>query len=998
MMKKILYPAFLFYVCCFRMSAQTEPTLHAAVSQAEMNHWVDSVFDTMSEDERIGQLFMVIAYPKSDAKHLQMLEGYIRRAKIGGVLFQKGDPLTQADVTNRLQKAARIPLFVALDGEWGLSMRLSETTRFPKNMMLGAIEDLRLIEEYAGEVGRQCNEMGIHINFAPVLDVNSNVNNPVIGLRSFGEKTEDVAARGLAYARGLESAGVLSVAKHFPGHGDTSEDSHHTLPSVLRPAEALDSIELLPFRRYIEAGFAGIMTSHLYVPALDSTENLATSMSGRVVTDLLQQKMGFRGLCITDAMEMKGAVTGRAESRPVQALLAGNDIVLAPGVPEKELEAVGKAIQDRILTRETIHAKCRKILQYKYIAGLNRYRPVELKGLYGRLNTSRATWLAARLNAEAITVLKNDGGLLPLKQLDKRKMAVLSVGNAPGDVFPEMLNAYAPLPFYRITKETKEAEIRKIAGELEAYDALVCGIYPGRGMPQAIRQLAEKKQTVYVFFTLPYVCAEYRALLNKAGGVVMAYENTRDAQNYAAQAVFGGIPARGKLAVTVPGLFSAGDGIATPKTRLGYHRPEEVGLDAARLDSIDLTVGEGLAERAYPGCQVLVARNGMIVYHKSFGYFDYEQTQQVTPASVYDLASVSKATGTLLAVMQLYDRKLCTLDAPVSLYLPALQNSDKSDLRVEELLYHQSGLPSIIGFYMNAIDGNSFTGKLFSRTKTPVYPVRYESQTYARTDFKFLPDVVSESRKEGFSTEVAADFFLTDSFPVMIMNDIRDAKLKPRGQYAYSCVNFILLKMMVERQARQPMDRFLDMHFFRRLGAATATYNPLKKMDISQIVPTEDDRFLRHQLLRGYVHDEAAAFQGGVSGNAGLFSSANDLAKILQLYLNAGTYGGERYLSEATCRLFTEIKSPTSRRGLGFDKPEADTLKVSPCSRLAPLSAYGHNGFTGTCFWVDPDSHLIYIFLSNRIYPSRVNGKLSSLKIRERIQDILYRAIIDIKL
>ncbi|MDR2042585.1 MAG: serine hydrolase, partial [Tannerella sp.] len=664
MKKKIIYTVLLFYACCFRLPAQKEPALYAGINRAEMNHWVDSLLGTMSEEERIGQLFMVIAYPKSDAKQMQQLEGTIGRAKIGGILFQKGDPLTQAGVTNRLQRASRIPLFIALDGEWGLSMRLSETTRFPKNMMLGAIEDLGLIEEYAREVGRQCREMGIHINFAPVLDVNSNADNPVIGLRSFGERTQEVAQRGMAYAGGLESVGVLSVAKHFPGHGDTSEDSHHTLPAVFRPAGGLDSIELLPFKRYIDAGFSGIMTSHLYVPALDSTENLATSMSGRVVTELLQQKMGFRGLCFTDAMEMKGAVSSRAGSRSVQALMAGNDIVLAPDAPEKELEAVGKAIQEGLLTRESIHAKCRKVLQYKYIVGLNRYCPIELKGLYGRLNTSRASWLAAKLNAEAITVLKNDGGFLPLRQLDKRKMAVLSIGDAPGNGFPDMLNNYKPLPSYRITKETKEAEIRKIAGAVESCDVLVCALYPGRTrMPQAIRQAVEKKQTVYVFFTLPYHCMEYRALLNGAKGVVMAYENTRGAQDYAAQAVFGGIPARGKLPVTVPGLFPAGHGMATRKTRLGYHLPEEVGLDAARLDSIDLIVGEGLEQQAYPGCQLLVAKDGMIVYHKSFGYVDAQQKQRVTPASVYDLASISKAAGTLPAVMKAYDSKLCTLDA-----------------------------------------------------------------------------------------------------------------------------------------------------------------------------------------------------------------------------------------------------------------------------------------------------------------------------------------------
>ncbi|MDR3268972.1 MAG: serine hydrolase [Tannerella sp.] len=970
-----------------------EPALHANAVQAEMNRWVDSVFNSMSEDERIGQLFMVVADPKSDVKNMQTLHEYITKVKIGGVLFQKGDPLTQADVTNRLQKDSRIPLFIALDGEWGLSMRLSETTRFPKNMMLGAIGDNRLIEEYAEEVGRQCKEMGIHINFAPAIDVNSNPDNPVIGLRSFGENPDVVAEKGIAYARGLESAGILSVAKHFPGHGDTSEDSHRTLPVVRRSAAGLDSMELLPFQKYIAGGFAGIMVTHLYVPAIDSTENRATSMSKIVVTDVLKKKMGFQGLCFTDALAMKGATPGNSESQSVQALLAGNDVILAPNALMKELEAVKKAVKDNLLEQEEMHRRCRKILQYKYIAGLNRYRPVELKGLSGRLNSSHAAWLVAKLNAEAITVLKNDDGFLPLRQLDKKKIASLSIGSASGYEFQEMLNNYEPMPSYRITRQTKDVEIQKIVKELESYDVLICGIYSPTNEPPAIREWAQKKKIIYVFFTSPYICMDYQAQISRAKAVVMAYEGTSHAQTYAAQVIFGGIPAKGKLSVTVPDLFQAGAGFATEKTRLGYHQPEEVGLDAAGLDTIDRIVKEGLEQNAYPGCQVLVAKEGMIIYHKSFGYYDYQRKKRVTENSVYDLASVSKASGTLLAVMKAYDDKLLTLDAPVSLYIPALQGSDKGDLRVEELLYHQTGLPATIGFYLDAIDKDSYKGNLYSRKKTPAHTVRYEARTYVRTDFKFRPELVSNSRKKGFTTEVADGFYLHDSFKDTIMQDIRNAGLGSRGKYLYSCVNFILLKMIVENQTRQPMDRLLQTSFFDRLGGETLTYNPLKKMEASQIVPTEDDRFLRRQLLQGYVHDEAAAFQGGVSGNAGLFSSANDLAKVLQLYLNDGTYGGERYLSEATCRLFTESKSPTCRRGLGFDKPEADTLKTSPCGELTPLSVYGHTGFTGACFWVDPDSRLIYIFLSNRVNPTRANNKLSSLHIRGRIQDVIYQSI-----
>ena len=984
----------LFAVLSFSMAAQTEPTLYVGANRSEMNRWVDSMFHAMTPDERVGQLFMVIAYPRTDATNMKTLQDYIYNIKIGGVLFQKGDPLTQAEVTNRLQQMSRVPLFVALDGEWGLSMRLSETTRFPKNMMLGAIEDLQLTEEYAGEVARQCREMGIHINFAPVVDVNSNVANPVIGLRAFGENPEAVAESGIAYARGLERGGVISVAKHFPGHGDTSEDSHLTLPVVYRTATQLDSVELVPFQRYVNAGFAGVMTSHLYVPALDSTEHRATSMSASVITDLLQRKMGFRGLCFTDAMAMKGATAGSSESPSVQAMLAGNDIVLSPNAPEKELEAVKTAIKDGVLTWDDIHAKCRKILQYKYVVGLNRYRPVELNGLYKRLNTSHAAWLNAKLNAEAMTLLKNEDAFLPLKQLDRKKIAVLSIGDVPGETFPEMLNLYTPLPSFLITRQSKEADIQKTAKELDAYDVLVCGIYPGQTViPQAIERVAKRKQTVCVFFTLPYLCMEYKELIEKSDGVVMAYEGTREAQTCAAQIIFGGIPAKGKLSVTVPGLFPAGSGQATEKTRLGYHLPEEVGAEAALLDSIDRIAEEGLEQQAYPGCQILVAKNGMIIYHKAFGYLDGQKKERVTLHSVYDLASLSKATGTLLAVMKAYDRKLYTLDTPVSLYLPALRGSDKEDLRVEELLYHQSGLPSVINFYLSAIDKKSFTGNLFSRSKTSTHPVRYGTNTYARKDFKFLSEVVSNVPKKGFGIGVTEDFYLCDAFKDTVLNCIREAKLGVRGKYVYGCPNFILLKMMVERQTRQPMDRYLQTVFFDRLGCGYTAYHPLKKMDVSQIAPTEDDQFLRHRLLRGYVHDEAAAFQGGVSGNAGLFANANDLAKISQLYLNAGRYGGERYLSEATCRLFTESKSATCHRGLGFDKPETDTSKTSPCGKQTPPSVYGHTGFTGTCFWIDPDNQLIYIFLSNRVHPTRVNGKLFSLDIRRRIQDVIYRAI-----
>ncbi|RHJ90296.1 glycoside hydrolase family 3 N-terminal domain-containing protein [Parabacteroides bouchesdurhonensis] len=992
-MKKIYF----WVLCCFCVCsgwAQTEPALMANVDKEKMNHWVDSVFDAMSYDERIGQLFMVIAEPKSDMRNMQKLMRYVNEIKVGGVLFHKGNPVTQAEVTNRLQKASRVPLFISLDGEWGLSMRLSNTTRFPKNMMLGAIEDNTLIEEYGKEVARQCREMGIHINFAPDLDVNSNVDNPVIGLRSFGENPDMVADKGIAYARGLESKGVLSVSKHFPGHGDTSDDSHKTLPSVFHSMARLDSVELLPFKRYIYDGFSGVMTGHLYIPAIDKTPNRPASLSHAVVTDLLKEKIGFQGLCFTDALAMKGATTKKTDNPSVMALLAGNDVLLAPAAPINDFTAVKEAINEGILSLEEIEAKCIKILQYKYIVGLNQYRPIDTQDLMKRLNSPHAAWLAAKLNSEAITVLKNTSDILPLKQLGKKKIAALAIGDDAGNEFQTMLNRYDSIASFSIGRNASAAAIQKVYNQLNNYDIIICSVHTVR-IPESLplRQLSAKKELVYAFFTLPYFCKDYKNSIQKAKALVMGYENTPLAQEYAAQVIFGGIGAKGKLPVSIPGLYYSGTGVFTEKTRLGYHEPEEVGANAVRLDVIESIVSEGLEEKAFPGCQVLVAKDGMIIYDKSFGYYDFDKSRIVTETSVYDLASASKASGTLLAVMKAYDEKKFTLNNKIADFVPALKGSNKQDLSIKELLYHQSGLISSINFYLKAIDKDSYTGSLYSNAKNAVHPIRFDAKTYVRNDFSYLPDLVSDKKKPGFTTEVARNFYVSDSFKDSIMQSIVDSRLGKRGKYVYSCINFILLKMMVENLMDKPMDRLLHDDFYAGLGAWHVTYTPLKIMDTLQIVPTEDDRFVRRQLLRGYVHDEAAAFQGGVSGNAGLFSNANDLAKVLQLFLNQGVYGGEQYLSMETCRLFTQSKSPTSRRGLGFDKPAIGSPQSSPCAPQAPASVYGHTGFTGTCFWVDPENQLIYIFLSNRVNPSRANNKLGSLNIRPRIQEAIYKAI-----
>ncbi|MDR3250248.1 MAG: serine hydrolase [Tannerella sp.] len=976
------------------MYAQTQPNLYSSVDEEKMYHWVDSVFDRLSNEERIGQLFMVIASPVMETKNLNRLTNLVENGKIGGVLFQRGVPEAQVNVTNRLQKAARVPLLVALDGEWGLSMRLSNTTRFPKNMMLGAISDLSLIEQYGEEVGRQCKEMGIHINFAPDMDVNCNSANPVIGIRSFGEKPDNVTRKAIAYARGIEKAGIVSVAKHFPGHGDTQSDSHKALPTINHPIERLLDVELYPFNRYIKSGFSGVMVGHLDVPAL-GTKGRPSSFSREVVTELLRDKMGFRGLCFTDGLAMKGAVVGKNESIAVMALKAGNDVVLGPENPEMEIEAVKKAVASKALQMTEIDRHCRRILCYKYIAGLNKFSPIPTANLNARLNTPYADRLNAKLNAEAIAIVKNKSELIPLKQLDKKRIAAVSFDGDVNNEFHLVLKRYDKVDCYNITRNTDEKEKKRIYDRLYNYDLIISSIHSERTQEsRELAGLASKKEMILVFFTVPYKCAEFATTVSNAGSIVVAYEPTIYAESFAAQAIFGGISAKGSLSVSISAMYPAGTGIKTEKTRLGFHKPEEVGFDPVKLREIDVIVREGLEKEAYPGCRVIVAKDGMIIYNKSFGYYDYTKKKEVTENTVYDLASVTKATGTLLAMMKSYDEGNYTLTNKISDFVPELKGTDKQGIIIRDMLFHQSGLPAVIPFYEQAINRKSFAGVLYSSRKDNNHSVRVDANRYANANFKYYTDLVSSKRKQGFNVEAGRNFFLSDDFAGdSIIAGIKRAKMTASGKYTYSCINFILLKMMIEKQAGMPIDKLLDEYFFSRIGASSMTYNPLRKMDTLLIAPTENDLFLKRNVIRGYVHDEAAAFQGGVSGNAGLFSTAGDLAKIAQLYLNDGTYGGERYISTKTSKLFTGSKSPASRRGLGFDKPDIKSTSKSPCGILAPQVVYGHTGYTGTCFWIDPSNNMIFIFLSNRTYPTRTNSKLSALDIRTRIQDVLYEAL-----
>lgn len=984
---KVLLVAFAIFSISLKSFSQIRPNIYKNIDIQQMNSWVDSVYNSMSTDQRIGQLFMMIVNGTNDANNKNSINSLVQNSHIGGLLLSKTTVANHIELTNYAQEKATIPLMVCLDGEWGLGMRIQNTTPWPKNMMLGAITNDTLLYLYGREVAHQCKEMGIHVNFAPDIDVNTNSQNPVIGSRSFGEDPERVAKLGIAYSLGLESRKVLSVAKHFPGHGDTSTDSHKTLPLVPHNMQRLDSIELYPFKHYIRAGLGGMMVGHLNIPAIDNSGQ-PSSLSYNVVTDLLQKKLGFTGLIFTDGMAMRGV--SQESQHSVRALLAGNDVVLSPINITRQINETKEAFQKGELTEKMLSDKVKKILTYKYMLNIRTKEQtlVNANNIESRINTPYAEWLNIQLNANAITLLKNENNILPLKQLDQRKIAAVSVGGRANNSFQKQLKEYGDITIFNVANTT---ELRNLKSKLSNYNTVIIGIHDRKLTDDSvIKEIAQNKDLILSFFVYPYELKKFKSSINVAKSVVLGYEDTTLANEMTAQCVFGGRAFRGKLPVTIIDLFSLDTGIITEKTRLAYGVPEEVKMKSSTLAILDSIVEVGIKDHAFPGAQLLVAKDGVIVYDKAFGNTTYTSGEKIKNSDIYDLASMSKTTGTLPAIMLLHSEGKIRLNDQLSKYINALKGTDKKGISIHQALLHETGLPASLQYYKSAIDFNSIEGSLFGK-KTAKYKNLVEKNTYSQ-DFKFKPSLVSTTPKEDF-VPLADGLFVNKFYNDTIINLIANAPLRKNTNYLYSCLNFMLLKEVVENATNEKLDNYLDKNIFSKLGATTTTYNPLNKFDKNRIVPTEQDNFLRKQQVRGYVHDEGAAFEGGVAGNAGLFSSASDLAKLYQTFLNKGNYGGEQYWSEETSNLFTKTKSRKSRRGLGFDKPEPSATKSSPTSPSTPLSTYGHTGFTGTSYWIDPDNNLIYILLTNRVYPSRYPNTLYQTKTRDLLQEQIYKSI-----
>lgn len=981
----------IYVLLCFWMSmtwvcAQTPQILSRGKADSqECKEWVESRLAKMTLKEKIGQLFIHTVPLHDTEANRKNIRNAIKEYKIGGILFSDGKVVNQVTLTNYAQELADIPLMITFDGEWGLNMRLKEIPAFSRNRVMGCIQDNELLYEYGKEVARQFREIGVHVNFAPVADVDNNPLNPVINTRSFGGDVRNVTGKVIAYSRGLEDGGVLSVSKHFPGHGDTNVDSHKALPVLKFTRERLDSIEMYPFRKAIEAGLGGIMVGHLEIPALSKKPS---SLSLEIL-DILQEEFGFKGIAFTDALEMKGVSNNLNVC--AQALMAGNDMLLPPRNLKREMDGVLAAVKAGKLTEEYLTEKCRKVLTFKYALGLHEPPFIQLSGIEKRLNRPSTQDLRDRLEKAAVTVVGNEGGVLPM-DVDLKNTAILNIGkSSEGKIFHQQLNKYMTVD--RILAHPDS--ITTLSKRLAKYDRVIVAIHTEKyaAYQGMLATLASKLPLSYVYFTPLKNIYRKGVAWKKAASVILGHVGSATVQQFVAEVMMGREKATGRISVEVKDYRLPGEGVDLESTK--KYRPEDYGMDASVLSKVDEIALEGIKAKAYPGCQVLIMKDGLPVYDKCFGTFTYEDSKKVEPEHLYDIASLTKTTGTLLAVMKLYDEGKFGLTDPISKYVPAMKGSRKGRITIEDLLYHQSGLPGSHPFYREAINDSSYTGGFFKGRIDANHHLRVDRRLYVVDDFKYKDEYLSSASSEDYPLQVAENLFVSPSFPEKILEMIASDKVPLRDRrYRYSCLNFVLLKEMVEQISGMPMDEYLEKEFYAPMGMKSTLYNPLRRFQPEQIVPTIQKDYLRgRKELRGYVHDEIAAFMGGVSGNAGLFSNARDVAKVYQMLADGGQYGGKRYLSLETCQLFMNKKSRISRRTLGFDKPEPTPGK-GPCADEAPKEVVGHTGFTGTCAWADPKNGLVFVFISNRIYPRPFDHKgLMTLKIRPRIQQLMYQAL-----
>ncbi|MFN8438167.1 MAG: glycoside hydrolase family 3 N-terminal domain-containing protein [Cytophagales bacterium] len=966
---------FIFIIFSFVIlfHVQAEDTVRRPRNK-KAERWADSVYNCMNDYERIGQLFMVDVYANSDTAKQRVIDSLIAKYHIGGLIFMQGGPRRQAYLTNKYQQLSEIPLLIGMDAEWGLQMRLDSVLGFPKAMTLAALQNYKSIYEVGQEIAKQCKRLGVHINFAPVVDVNTNPANPVIGSRAFGDDKEQVFLRSQQYMRGLQSMGVLACAKHFPGHGNTSVDSHLGLPTINASKKQLEAEELYPFKKLIDDTLAATMVGHLNIPALD--ENNCATVSEKIVEKYLKNKLNFKGLIFTDALNMK-AVEGKYAPGELElkAFAAGNDVLLFSQNIEKAFDKFADALKTKELDRDRLEESVKKILFQKYVLGLYKKPKIDTSNLIRDLNSRKAKALSEKLFRQSATLLKNADSLLPVKDIQNIKNACVLIGLE--DVNNEIKNSfelYARTDFFKLSSKASISEIVVLQKKLESYDLVT--VYLGKLNNQIsanygvstetgmfVRQLNERKKMILAVLGNVYAANKFEYLKT----IILSYEDQVVTRKLVPQMIFGGFCPQGKLPVDLHANLKRGTSAPSFQiSRLSYvQQPEVKNMNSVRLAYIDSLVYKSISNKYMPGCQVLVIKDSAVVYNKSFGFHRYSTYTPVTDTSIYDIASLTKVSATLQATMQLYDQHKIDLTRPLVSYLNETSCTNKSNLYLTDILAHQAGLQAFLMHWSKTKTNEETSKYYYSKTKDSVHTIAVADSMFARFD-------------------------LPDSMWTWTLKSNLLHKTDSCYHYKYSDIGFYIFQKINERMMQKSMLQFTDT-FYNSLGMNRTGYLPLRKFGKNAIVPSAVDRVFRNRELWGYVNDEGAAMYGGVAGHAGIFSTANDLAKLFQMNLQGGYYGYKKYFNSDVIEYFRQRHFTHNRRGLGWDKPEWNS--GGPTSNLASQKTFGHTGFTGTCAWVDPKYNLIYIFLSNRTYPDPENKGLIVHNIRTRIHDVIYESI-----
>ena len=959
----------IFLVLFGTLCSAQQPDPLLSVNPKLQEKWVDSVYHSMSLDQKIGQLFTPMVFSKKDDKHFDDIKSLIEKYHIGGIIFSLGAPVKQTQWLNEFQSMSKVPLLISMDAEWGVAMRLDSVIAFPWSMTLGAIKENSIIRKIGKRMGEQEKILGVNMSYAPVLDINTNAQNPIIGNRSFGEDPLRVAEKGVALMLGHHDAGILTSGKHFPGHGDTAKDSHKTLPTVSFDRSRLEKIEIYPFKKAIEQGLSSVMTAHLNVPALTDTGDPA-SLSHSVVTQLLKQNIGFNGLAITDALNMKGAEPNDPNSNmDLLALMAGNDILLISKDIPLGIEKIKIAYQKFNKVKIRVEESVKKILKAKYKVGLTHKNMVDTKNIYTRLNTKKDTLLIEEAYAKCITLLKNDNQLLPLDP--RTTYAHIKLGDDQSDAFETKLRDYVNI------KTVTPSTIVETLAALKDFKKVIISYHRSSRSPflsadfskddiKLIQAIARKHELVLDIFVNPYSLIDL-GNLSSIEALIVSFQNSPISQKISAELMNGHGSFLGSLPVGISNRFPVGSGIQfepnEKNKRIGLI---EKGFDPDRLAEIDYFAQRVIDSAITPGMQILVAKSGEILYHKSFGHHTYNKKIKVENHHIYDLASLTKITATLPLIMREVDQKSFGLNSSFKDFMPELEGTNKANLSVKESLSHYARLTPWIPFYKETIDDKGQPLRKFYRGRD----------------------------KTRFNIPVADQLYLRSNFNQKIKKQVVGSPLLDSLYYKYSDLPFYLFKNFLEKKYKKPLNDLADEFIYEPLGLERTLYNPWKFVPKDEIVPSEIDDYFRHRELRGYVHDMGAAMQGGIGGHAGLFSNAEEVYYIMQMYLQKGSVNGYEFITSKTFDEFNRCYycDKGNRRGVGFDKPQLKG-EGSTCGCVSKVS-FGHMGFTGTYAWADPDQELIFVFLSNRTYPSMSNNLLGQKNVRTRMQALVYKALI----